>query len=67
MLVGNALNQGKDLTPEQIKALNEVGSAVYGCFQIGGPPPAGNTVWIVVPKGAAVPDTFGDNCHLLSR
>jgi len=63
-LIGNALGQGQTLTPDQIKAYNEVGSSVYGCFQIGGPPPAGNTQWVVVPKGGQAPK-FGDNCHIL--
>ncbi len=65
ILMSNAIHQGQDLTPEQIKAYNESGSAVYGCFQIGGPPPAGNTVWIVIPKGQPVAFKFGDNCHVV--
>ena len=66
MLIGNALQQGQQLTAEQIKAYNDVGSNVYGCFQIGGPPPAGNTVWLVVPKNSTAPlPKFGDNCHVI--
>ena len=66
MLIGNALQQGQNLTPEQIKAYNDVGANVYGCFQIGGPPPAGNTQWIVIPKGSNAPlPRFGDMCHLI--
>ena len=63
-LIGNAIGQGQNLTPEQIKAYNEIGANVYGCFQIGGPPPAGNTQWVVVPKDGAAPK-FGDNCHIV--
>jgi hypothetical protein len=57
----------KEMTAEQIKAYKESGQDVYGCFQIGGPPPAGNTLWLVVPKGVVVNSQFGDNCHLISR
>jgi hypothetical protein len=64
-LIGKALDKDQTLTAEQIKAYNDVGSAVYGCFQIGGPPPAGNTVWIVAPKGVTMTFKFGDNCHVL--
>jgi hypothetical protein len=67
ILMADAARQGKDLTPEQIKAYNEIGSAVYGCFQIGGPPPAGNTVWIIVPKGTEAKFHFADNCHLINQ
>ena len=65
MLIGKALDKDGALTPAQIKAYNDVGHAVYGCFQIGGPPPAGNTVWIIVPKTASVTFKFGDNCHVI--
>lgn len=62
------LLQGVDnkasLTPEQIDAYNRVGSAVYGCFQLGGPPPAGNTTWIVMPKTATTNLTFMSNCMI---
>lgn len=64
-LIGNAIGQGQNLTPEQIKAYNDIGSSVIGCFQIGGPPPVGNTQWIVIPKNFPMPIKFGDNCHLL--
>ena len=64
MLIGNALNQGQNLTPEQIKAYKDVGADVYGCFQIGGPAPAGNTQWIVMPIGKGTPPKFMDGCHI---
>jgi len=63
----HAIDKGQTLDPEQIKAYKEMSLEVYGCFQIGGPPPAGNTVWIIVPKGSPVNFTFADNCHLLNR
>lgn len=59
------LEPGQTLSPEQIKAYKEMNMNVYGCFQIGGPPPAGNTVWIVVPKEMRVLPKFGDNCHVM--
>lgn len=66
---GFALLHGIDstqgLSAEQIKALRDTGHSVYGCFQIGGPPPAGNMVWIIVPQGTPVNFKFGDNCHVI--
>lgn len=64
MLIGNALSQGQNLTPEQIEQYQKTGSAVYGCFQVGGPPPVGNTQWVVLPHGSPAPK-FGDNCHII--
>jgi hypothetical protein len=61
----HAVDRGDALTPEQIKAYKEMNQAVYGCFQIGGPPPAGNTVWIVVPANSPINFKFGDNCHVI--
>lgn len=66
MLIGNALNQGKDLTPEQIEAYNKVGSRVFSCLTVKGPPPAGATVIITVPKdGTTFAPKFGDNCQVI--
>lgn len=67
MLIGNALGQGQNLTPEQVDTYNRIGSKVYGCFVVSGPPPSGATMWIVVPKDATVTAKFGDNCHLVSQ
>lgn len=66
MLIGNALQQGQNLTPEQIKAYNDVGVNIYGCFQIGGPAPAGNTQWLFISKSSTAPlPKFGDGCHIV--
>lgn len=65
MLIGNALNQGKDLTPEQIKAYNEVGANVFSCLTVKGPPPAGATVIITTPKSSSFTPKFGDNCQVI--
>lgn len=62
VLMGNALQQGRDLTPEQVEAYNKVGSAVYGCVSFAGPPPAGGTTWIILPKGTNTPIKFLPNC-----
>ena len=65
ILLHHAMDKGENLTPAQIREYNESGHAVYGCFQIGGPPPVGNTIWLIVPKGAAINFQITDNCHLL--
>jgi len=65
MLIGNALGQGQNLTPEQVEAYNKLGQKVYGCFMVVGPPPSGATMWIVVPKDAIVNPRFADGCRLL--
>jgi hypothetical protein len=64
-LMGNMLGQDQNLTADQIKAYSDAGSKVYGCFVIAGPPPAGATTFIIVPKDAVVTFKFGDNCHLV--
>lgn len=65
MLIGNALNQGKDLTPEQIEAYNKVGSRVFSCLSVKGPAPSGATVIITVPKDSQFSPKFGDNCQVI--
>jgi len=65
MLIGNALGQGQNLTPEQVEAYNKLGQKVYGCFVVVGPPPSGATMWIVLPKDAQMNFKFGDNCRVL--
>ena len=60
-----AINNGQQLSAEQIKAYRDANVDVYGCFQIAGPPPAGATIWLMVPKGAPVTFKFGDNCHII--
>ena len=60
-LIGN-VSRPDNLSPEQIRAYNEAGLDVYGCFQIGGPPPAGNTTWITIPKGSKSNVKFLPNC-----
>lgn len=71
ILLTTAMNHPEDiLPPEQIRAYNEVGYNVYGCITIGGPPPAGNALFIIVPKTGVVTPTlprFSDGCHLLSQ
>ncbi len=56
---------GKDLTPEQIKAYSDAQMAVIGCVQVGGPPLAGNTQWVIMPKEYPMHFNFGDNCHIV--
>ncbi len=61
----HGIDSAQGLNPDQIKALRDTGHSVYGCFQIGGPPPSGNLVWIVVPQGTPVTFKFSDNCHVI--
>ena len=66
MLISSAMRNPADaLPPETIKAYNEVGSKVYGCVNLGGPPPVGSALFIVVPRAAEVSVKFVDGCHLL--
>jgi len=53
------------LSKDQMDALKEYNDTgdVYGCILVGGPPPAGNIVAIIVPKGAPVDVSFGPDCH----
>ena len=60
-MLGN-VSRPDNLTPEQIRAYNEAGMDLYGCFQVGGPPPAGSTTWITMPKGKDVSIKFLPNC-----
>lgn len=60
------IDRGQALTPEQIKAYEDAGFDVYGCFMLTGPPPLGSTSWLVVPKGSKVSFKFGDGCRLLN-
>lgn len=52
------------LTPEQIKAYNEVGMDVYSCLTVSGPPPMGMGTWITVPKGKGNV-VFGEGCRVV--
>jgi len=53
------------LTPEQIKAYQELNVDIVFCLNVGGPPPAGNTTFILLPKGTIFVPTFGDGCHVI--
>lgn len=63
MMMGNP--NAQNLTPDQVKAYQDAGQDTYGCIKIGGPPPAGNTIWLVVPHGVKVDFKIGDDCHIL--
>lgn len=64
MLIGNALNQGQNLTPDQVKAYNDVGQNVYGCLNISGPPPIGGATWLFFPKSETPNVSFLPNCMI---
>jgi len=67
MLIGNALNQGKDLTPEQIEAYAKAGAKVYKCFTLAGPPPAGGVSGIIMPRDDTTKVTFLPGCHIMMQ
>jgi hypothetical protein len=58
-------SQAQHMTSEQIKEYKDNGFDVYSCFQIGGPPPAGATTFLIVPSGTKVDFQFSPNCQLL--
>jgi len=60
-----ALSRPDNLTAEQIKAYNDVGYDVYGCFKISGPPPIGGLTILTLPKGKKSNLSFSPNCELL--
>lgn len=48
---------------QQLKDYNQTGD-VYACGVIGGPPPLGSIIFIVVPKGAPVDLAFPPSCPI---
>jgi hypothetical protein len=42
----------KDLTPEQINALKDIGHEVFTCSMVGGPPLGGRTMIVILPKNS---------------
>lgn len=60
-----AMNKNENLTVEQIEAYQKTGHKVFFCFQIGGPPPIGNTTILVVPQTVTPQFNFGSNCQLV--
>ena len=65
MLIGNSFQQGQDLTPEEIRAYNEIGFDFHSCMSFAGPPPSGNYVKILTPKARNVTIKFSQNCQIL--
>lgn len=63
-VLSQAINQNKDLTPEQIEALDKAGQAVDLCFTVSGPPPSGSTTLLTRPKNAPKVQ-FGPDCKIL--
>lgn len=58
----------RDLSPEQINAIREANMDIYACFQIGGPPPVGNTTFIIMPKDTMFTRlAFLPNCQIDMR
>lgn len=64
--LGQAIQQGQTLSPEQIAALDQAGQAVVGCLEANGPPGNGSIVLIVLPKSAAGSVQFDASCHPIS-
>lgn len=65
MLIGNALNQGQELTPDEIRAYNEIGFDVHSCVSVIGPPPSGSYIKILTPKARNTAVKFGVNCQVI--
>ena len=62
--MGNRVAMGGDFTPEQVDAYRKVGLSVYACIKVGGPPPSGNAIFILVPEGETYSPVWGDDCHI---
>jgi hypothetical protein len=57
--------QYQEMTPEQIKSLQDAGMDVYSCITVAGPPPSGKFVYVWVPRLDKKPDVrFGENCAI---
>lgn len=62
-LIGS--NPYEKMTPEQIKAMQDMQIDVYACLTAAGPPPAGKFVYVLVPRLDKKPDIrFGENCSI---
>lgn len=59
------VTQPEDITPEQIRAYNEVGLDVFMCFQISGPPPGGAMTMFLWPKNKPMSQMFGVSCQII--
>ena len=68
LLSGCTLMQAKSydqMSPEQMKALNDMHIDVYSCITVAGPPPSGKFVYVLVPRLDKKPDVrFGENCAI---
>lgn len=62
LLIHQSLTRGDVLTPEQIAEYDRVGSKVFSCFALAGPPPAGSLVLITIPKESTVTVKFSPGC-----
>jgi hypothetical protein len=54
--------QAVKLTPEQIQAFKDQDMKVWNCFRLGGPPPVGNSMFILVPKDSTIQYKFNSDC-----
>lgn len=54
------------LSPEQIAAYRDLNVDIIYCLNVAGPPPAGSTTLIILPKDSIYIPTFGDGCHVIS-
>lgn len=59
-------NQIKELSPEQIKALQELNMKVLVCANITAPPATGGITYLLLPNDATVDVGFSPNCQLLT-
>ena len=55
-------SQVLSMTPEQIQALKDQNFKIWTCSRLGGPPPVGNSILIIVPKDSSVQYRFTADC-----
>lgn len=61
----HSISDYKELTPEQIKAMQALKMDTYACVTIAGPPPVGRAVYVYVPQLDKKPDVrFGPDCQI---
>ncbi len=53
-----------EITPEQLKALQDVGHEMVMCVTIGGPPVGGRTTYILRPKGMTGKIVLTPDCQI---
>ena len=66
ILTTDRMNAAKELSPEQITALDQAGHAVITCLIVGGPPVGGRTLFLIIPKDRLASIKLSPDCQLQS-